>query len=338
MGNNHQNPDADKRKADHIDLTFLSQMTGLNSDPRFYYEPLMGCADSVDLTTNFLSESFDYPIWISSMTGGAERAKMININLAKLCKKYNLGMGLGSCRQLLDEDRYISDFDMREFIGERPFFANLGIAQLEHLVREKQTSKITELIDKLNADGLIIHVNPLQEFMQPEGDKLHFSPLETIKQIIEKVPTRFIVKEVGQGMGTESLMSLMSLPIDAIETAAFGGSNFAKLESLRQKNELAQQYSDIVNLGHNAGEMVEFINNLVSKKNSKILCNNIIISGGIKSFLDGYYYTEKIQMPAIYGMASQFLKYAIVSFELLDEYMQLHIEGLKMAKAFLKVK
>jgi isopentenyl-diphosphate delta-isomerase len=101
---------------------------------------------------------------------------------------------------------------------------------------------------------------------------------------------------------------------------------------------LAQQYADIVNLGHNAGEMVEFINNLVSKKNSNILCNNIIISGGIKSFLDGYYYTEKIQIPAIYGMASQFLKYAMVSFELLDEYMQLHIEGLKMAKAFLKVK
>jgi isopentenyl-diphosphate delta-isomerase len=272
------------------------------------------------------------------MTGGAERAKMININLAKLCKKYNLGMGLGSCRQLLDEDRYISDFDIRKFIGERPFFANLGIAQLEHLVREKQTSKITKLIDKLNVDGLIIHVNPLQEFMQPEGDKLHFSPIDTIKRIIEMVPARFIVKEVGQGMGPESLMALLSLPIDAIETAAFGGSNFAKLESLRQKNELAQQYLDIVNLGHNVGEMVGFINNLVSKNNSKILCDNIIISGGIKSFLDGYYYTEKIQLPAIYGMASQFLKYAMVSFELLDEYMQLHIEGLKMAKAFLKVK
>lgn len=339
MSIKQQNPDADKRKADHIDLTFQSQMTGIQSDQRFYYEPVTGNSlTDIDLSLNFLNVEFGAPVWISSMTGGAQRAKTINTNLAKLCKKYKLGMGLGSCRQLLDDDTYFSDFDLREHIGDRPFFVNLGIAQLERLVHENQISKISELIKKLKADGLIIHVNPLQEFMQPEGDKLQNSPIWTIKKVIDKVQTRIIVKEVGQGMGPKSLQTLLSLPLDAIETAAFGGSNFSKLESLRQQNDLAQQYSDLVRVGHSAEEMIGYINKLIIEPESNVSCRNIIISGGIKSFLDGYYYMEIIKMPAIYGMASQFLKYAMVSFDVLDEYMSLHIEGLKMAKAFLKVK
>lgn len=71
--------------------------------------------------------------------------------------------------------------------------------------------------------------------MQPEGDKLNYPPIETIKRIMDKVKTKIIVKEVGQGMGEDSLRALLTLPIDAIETAAYGGSNFAKLELLRQK-------------------------------------------------------------------------------------------------------
>lgn len=335
----HQQPDeAGQRKKDHIELTFSSQMVNIDVDPRFNYEPLLGSANNTDLKINFLGTIFEHPIWISSMTGGAEKAKTINTNLAKLCNKYELGMGLGSCRQLLSDDKHLSDFDMRNYIGDRPFFTNLGIAQLEMLVEEKRTHKINELIDKLNADGLIIHVNPMQEFMQPEGDKLNYPPIETIKRIMDKVKTKIIVKEVGQGMGEDSLRALLTLPIDAIETAAYGGSNFAKLELLRQKNEFAEQYSAFTTVGHNASEMVKLINKLQKELKEKVLCNNIIISGGIKSFLDGYFYMEKVNMPSVYGMASQFLKYALISYEVLEEYTKFHIEGLKMSKAFLRVK
>ena len=336
---NHQQIDSSiQRKADHIELTFSSQMTNVSADPRFNYEPLLGAIDEVELKTDFLGTTFDFPIWVSSMTGGAEKAKTINTNLAKLCNKFGLGMGLGSCRQLLSDDSHLRDFDMRKYIGDRPLYANLGIAQLEMLVIENKTDKIIELINKLSADGLIIHVNPMQEFMQPEGDHLQYPPIETIKRIIELVDAKIIVKEVGQGMGQESLKALLTLPLAAIETAAYGGSNFAKLELLRQKNELAEQYSGFVNIGHDANEMVEDINSLKSELKKRVLCDNIIISGGVKTFLDGYYYTEKLNMPSVYGMASQFLKYALISYDVLEEYTRLHTEGLKMSKAFLRVK
>lgn len=338
MNKSEEDTNASQRKADHIDLALNSQATGQSSDPRFFYEPITGNPANIDLSTEFMGVTYDNPIWISSMTGGAQKAKTINKNLAMLSKKYGLGMGLGSCRQLLNDDTHIGDFDVRNFIGGRPLFANLGIAQVERLVVEKQLAKVEELIKRLNADGLIIHVNPLQEFLQPEGDRLHLPALDTIKNAIDYLDCSIIVKEVGQGMGTESLRALLQLPLAAIETAAYGGTNFAKLEMLRQKSQYAEQYSGYISVGHDAGEMVEMINILLVEMGNKALCKNIVISGGVKSFLDGYYFMEKIRLPAVYGMASQFLKYALVSFEVLDQFMIHHLEGLRVARAFLRIK
>jgi len=323
---------------DHLDLTFKSQTSKIDSDKRFMYEPLLGNINTVVLETKFLNSNFDAPIWISSMTGGTNSAAVINKNLAKACLQFGLGMGLGSCRQLLDDDSHLSDFNIRKYIGERPLYANLGIAQVEHLVMSNMTIKIDELIKKLEADGLIIHINPLQEFSQSEGDKLEFTPIETLKRLLDKIDIKVIVKEVGQGMGFESLNELLQLPLAAIEFAALGGTNFAKLELLRNKNELSQQYNSFVNIGHTADEMMDFTNKLKLELDNKLKCNNIIISGGIKSFLDGFYYTEKIDLPSVYGMASELLKYAMDDYEKLEEYMFKHIEGLKMAKAFLRIK
>jgi isopentenyl-diphosphate delta-isomerase len=332
-------PDETKRKSDHIDLAFKSQMTGIASDQRFNYEPIIGRSiDKVDLNSVFMGIEFGAPIWISSMTGGAEHAKKINENLAKLCEKYNLGMGLGSCRQLLKDNKYLDDFNLRKHIGNRPLYANLGIAQLEEIVERKTFFKLKDLIDKLNADGLIIHVNPLQEVMQPEGDLFKYPPIDTIKSILDNTDLKIIVKEVGQGMGPESLANLLQLPIKALEFGAYGGSNFAKLEMLRQENEMSRELDCLINIGHNALEMTQYINNYIANNNKEILCNNFIISGGIKSFLDGYYLIEKLNSPSVYGMASVFLKYAIVSYEVLDEFMNVHLEGLRIAKSYLRIK
>lgn len=332
-------PDDTKRKSDHIDLAFKSQMTGIESDQRFNYEPIIGNrSDNLNLDSIFIGKEFGAPIWISSMTGGAEHAKKINVNLAKICEKYKLGMGLGSCRQLLKDDKHFDDFNLRKHIGNRPFYANLGIAQVEEIVEIKTFFKLKELIDKLNADGLIIHVNPMQEFMQPEGDRYKFAPIDTIKSILDNTELKIIVKEVGQGMGPESIARLLELPIEALEYGAFGGSNFAKLEMLRQDNEISKELNCLINIGHNALEMTQYINNYTANNNKKVLCNNFIISGGIKSFLDGYYLMEKLNMPSVYGMASVFLKYAMISYDVLDEFMNVHLEGLRIAKTYLKIK
>jgi len=249
-----------------------------------------------------------------------------------------MGMGLGSCRQLLDSDEYFDDFNVRPYMGDRPLYANLGIAQVEQLVLSDKTSKIKTLINKLQADGLIIHVNPLQEFIQPEGDILQHRAIDIISSLLDKTDIDIIVKEVGQGMGINSLKALMYLPLRAIEFAAFGGTNFSKLELLRNKNEYSKQFDAFFNIGHTAEEMVQFVNTIATENTEKPLCDNFIISGGIKSFLDGYYLTEKINFTAIYGMASALLQPAMKSYDDLEMFLNKHIQGLKMAKAYLRIK
>ena len=157
----NSDPTAFERKKDHIDLAFQSQVLHKDVDQRFYYEPLLSGhpLPSSNARTSFLGCEFDFPVWVSSMTGGTELAGTINKNLALACKKYNLGMGLGSCRQLLYNHNNLTDFDVRKYIGDRPLFANLGIAQLEELVESGQTWKVDELVKRLSANGLIIHIN-----------------------------------------------------------------------------------------------------------------------------------------------------------------------------------
>lgn len=327
-----------ERKTDHLDFAIKSQESSLNVDNRFMYEPMLGNISDVDLSMNFLDTVFEAPIWISSMTGGTDKAAIINKNLAKVCSQFGLGMGLGSCRQLLDDNTHLEDFKIRKYINNRPLYANLGIAQIEQLIKSNKTEKINELLKKLEVDGLIVHVNPIQEFTQPEGDLLLERPIDTIKKLIEKTNFKIIVKEVGQGMGYESIKELLKLPIEAVDFAAFGGTNFAKLELLRNTSKSNHQYNAFINIGHTADEMVEFVNNIKEDTEVEKKCTQIIISGGIKSFLDGYYYKEKISLPSIYGMASEFLKYANGEYEALEEYVSKHIEGLRMAKAYLKIK
>jgi isopentenyl-diphosphate delta-isomerase len=333
-------PSSEERKKDHIQLAFQSQQDIKGIDPRFYYEPILSGHPSNDqiASTRILGTEFQYPIWVSSMTGGTKMAAIINKNLAIACEKYNLGMGLGSCRSLLYSDDAFADFNVRKFIGDRPLYANLGIAQVEELVEHKKYDSIKELVDRLNANGLIMHINPLQEWTQPEGDRYYKSPLETISKILDNLDISIIVKEVGQGMGIESLKALMQLPLTAIDFAANGGTNFSKLELLRCDEIRKETLMPIVNVGHSAKEMVSIVNNLLVDLGSKAICKEFIVSGGVKDFLDGYYHISKMKSASIYGQASGFLRHARGSYEELDRYVSLQVEGLKMAYAFLRIK
>lgn len=328
---------ADLRKQNHLDLAFASQSNLL--DDRFYYESMLeGHPQFSDLPIQFGNKTMRYPIWISSMTGGTSAAGSINKILAKTANKFGLGMGLGSCRIILEDNTYFDDFNLRPILGDEcPLFANVGIAQIERLIDKGQASKLKDLVNKLDADGLIVHVNPLQEWLQPEGDIIHRSPLVTIKQLLNEIDTPIIVKEVGQGFGPESMRELLKLPILAIDFAANGGTNFSKLELLRNDS-LNEYYEDIIALGHSAKEMVGFLNASIQELGEERKCNNVIISGGIKNFLDGYYLTSKANIPAIYGQAAPFLKYANESQEALDTFAELQIKGLLMSQKFLKIR
>jgi isopentenyl-diphosphate delta-isomerase len=329
---------ANQRKQSHLDLTFEAQSVEL--DDRFYYEPMLSSHpnESDKMTTSFGEKQMDFPIWISSMTGGTSTSGAINRMLAKTAAKFGLGMGLGSCRIILEDDTYFEDFNLRPILGKAvPFYANLGIAQVEKLIVNKQTDKIKTLIDKLGADGLIVHVNPIQEWLQAEGDAIHQSPIITIEELIFQLDKPIIVKEVGQGFGPASIGALLQLPLQAIDFAANGGTNFAKLELLRNEK-LQSSYKDMAALGHSAEEMVDFLNTDIQKMGSSRKCNQVIISGGIKNFLDGYYCINRANLSAVYGQAAAFLKHANESQQSLDNYTEQQINGLKMAQRYLRIK
>lgn len=334
-------PNAASRKRDHIELAFQSQIGSGELDRRFHYEPLLAAHPERGSLPHFqfLGKSMRAPIWISSMTGGTELAQTINQNLARACRDFGMGMGLGSCRSILFGEESLRDFDVRGIIGEElPLFANLGIAQIEDLLLKGELYRLKELVDKLQADGLIIHVNPLQEWLQPEGDHFRKPPIDTIKYVLEEIDFPLIVKEVGQGMGYESLKALFQLPLAAVDFAAGGGTNFAKLELLRSKNLEQSIYSQLALIGHSAEEMVDSVNRLIKEPGVQPACKQVIISGGIKNFLDGYYLIHKLNLSCVYGQASGFLKHAREDYQALYEYVDAQLRGLELANALLKIK
>jgi isopentenyl-diphosphate delta-isomerase len=335
-----KDPNASNRKEDHIKLALEAQVKADQTDQRFFFEPMLSAHPSKKTIPElfFAEKRLNVPVWVSSMTGGTAWAGIINKNLAKACGEFGMGMGLGSCRGLLYSDEYLSDFQVRKYMGSQPLFANLGIAQIEQLWEQNEFHRISELIKKLEVDGLIIHVNPLQEFLQPEGDKIKFKPIDTIKRVLDSLSERLIIKEVGQGMGRESLRQLLNLPLEAIDFAAHGGTNFAKLEILRNKNLDESLFMPLCKLGHTSEEMVALCNELVNELGEERKCNQLIISGGVSDFLDGYYLIQKSVLPSIYGQASGFLKHARGEYELLQSYVKNQIDGLNLAYSYLRVK
>lgn len=328
-----------QRKTDHINMAAGSVPGSIIGDTRFNYEPLLSAHPKRIAPISFLGKNMKTPLWISSMTGGTAEANKINHLLAEACAEFGLGMGLGSCRTLLKGDEFWDDFNLRSIVGkDLPFYANLGIAQIELMLAKGSINKIHDLVSRLDADGLFIHINPTQEWLQPEGDLFLRPAIETIEEFIEKVNGEYkiLIKEVGQGMGPESLERLLKLNIDGLEFGAFGGTNFASIEILRNQDGHAPYMKPLAEIGHNADQMVEMINEIIL--DHPVHCKQLIVSGGIKNFLDGYYFTQKAAIPGVYGMAGIVLKHARNSKEDLFNFIKAEQNGYMFASAFLKIK
>ncbi len=338
------------RKRHHIELAKKSQIETHQLNQCFHYEPLLSSLPKRDQhfqkKISFLGKTMHAPLWVSSMTGGTGHAGSINRNLARVCAEFGLGMGLGSCRPLLESRVFFDDFNLRPLIGdEHPLMGNLGIAQIEELLGQKAHDRVSQLVDKLCLDGLFVHINPLQEWMQTEGDAIRRPPLETLQELLELVEFPVAIKEVGQGMGPKSLEAAIQLPLAAIEFGAFGGTNFSFLEMLRSVDKdhceglsFENPFEPMAYVGHCAEEMVSEVNTILEKLGPLALCREFIVSGGISSFLHGFSLVQSLSAKAVYGQAHALLTHANGDYEKLRAYVKSQLLGLELASRYLTLR
>lgn len=314
-------------------MASAAQTASSTLDARFNYEPLFTPHPTHVAPITFAGFRFTFPLWISSMTGGAKHARSLNSRMARACGEFDLGMGLGSCRPLLDDRQSREDFAVAHLMPGRPLFANLGIAQLEVMLAQGELARVHHLVEDLQATGLIIHVNPMQEWFQPGGDLYKVAPLETITRFVEVAPYPVIVKEVGHGFGPASLRALMRLPLAAIEFGAYGGTNFSVLEARRAGDESALA---LTRIGHTAQDMVNFVKTLLASGES-FRCENFIISGGLTDALQGYHLVAQLPRgKALFGMAHSVLREAQLGDEALAAFITQQRSHYAMAEAYLR--
>jgi len=308
------------RKADHLricldeDVQFRAQTNGLE---RYRFThcclPELDRSD-IDISTTFLGKHLGAPLLISSMTGGTELARTINYRLADVAQHYKLAMGVGSQRVAVENPQVASTFAVRSRAPDILLFANLGAVQLNYNYGLDQCLRAIELLE---ADALILHLNPLQEWIQPKGDTNFRGLLDKIRILCNKLPVPVVAKEVGNGISAAMAQKLLDAGVAAIDVAGAGGTSWAKVESERASNDLQRQLGiTFADWGIPTAECLTSIRAVAPMI-------PLIASGGLRNGLE---VAKAIALGAdITGLALPFLKAAHESTDALDALVQLLI-------------
>ena len=312
------------RKADHLRICLeedvqFNRLTNGFDRYRFSHTCLPEIdLQEVDLTTTFFNKKLNYPLLISSMTGGTEAAQIINYRLAEAAQNHRLAMGVGSQRIAVENPATAETFAIRQIAPDALLFANLGAVQLNYTYGLEQCLQV---VDILEADALILHLNPLQECIQPRGDINFKGLLAKIALLCRMIPVPVIVKEVGNGISAVMAQKLIEAGVSAIDVAGAGGTSWAKVESERAENSLQRR------LGRTFADWgIPTADCLVEIKNADLNVP-LIASGGLRNGLE---VAKAIALGAnLAGLAFPFLQAADRSPEALEELVQILIAEIK---------
>lgn len=313
-----------RRKADHIrvcleqDVQCRAITTGLENY-RFQHccLPELDWAD-LDLSTPFLGKSLGAPLLISSMTGGTEQARLINMRLAIAAQTAGLAMGVGSQRVAVESPAVMETFAIRRYAPDCLLFANLGAVQLNYGYGLAECQRV---VDALEADALILHLNVLQESVQTQGDRNFKGLFDKIAALCDRLPVPVIAKEVGNGISAPMAQRLMAAGVAAIDVAGAGGTSWAKVEGgratdLRQRR-LGQTFAD---WGVPTADCIQHIRAIAPAV-------PLIASGGIRNGLEA---AKAIALGAdLVGLAHPFLMAANDSQESVDLLVTCLLEELR---------
>lgn len=233
------------RKNDHLDIVLDSRKTPAPAGDQFSRYQFEHCAlpqlhlDEVDLSTSFLGRTLQAPLLISSMTGGAARAKHINRHLAEAAQTLGIALAIGSQRVAVQSgiDHGLTR-ELRTLAPDIPLLANIGAAQLADGSSTDWARRAVEMID---ADALIVHLNPLQEAVQGGGDRDWRRVLDAIGALVQRSQVPIVVKEVGAGISASVARTLVEVGVSVIDVAGSGGTSWALVEAERAANEADRQ-------------------------------------------------------------------------------------------------
>jgi isopentenyl-diphosphate delta-isomerase len=230
-----------KRKIDHIKICLDKKsqartVTAGFEDIQLVHRALPEINKSkINLSTTFLGKKFKAPIIVGAMTGGAEEATQINASIAQAVEKLGLGMGVGSQRAAIEDPTLEKTYRVaREKAPHAFLIANIGGVQLVHGYGLKEVKKVVEMID---ADAVAVHLNALQEAVQPEGQTNFKGVLAKIAEITSALEVPVIVKETGAGISAEDAQTLENAGVKAIDVGGVGGTSFAAVEYYRSNKQ-----------------------------------------------------------------------------------------------------
>ncbi|WP_179392670.1 type 2 isopentenyl-diphosphate Delta-isomerase [Sporosarcina sp. JAI121] len=315
-----------QRKSEHIQISLNENVTGDTITTGFEKVKFIHNAlpeinfSDISIDTTFLGHECKTPFLISSMTGGAAFAETINRNLAEAAEERGWGLALGSTRALIESAEHRSSFQVKKYAPSIPIIANLGAVQLNYGFGVDECLRIIEITE---ANSLVLHLNSIQEVIQPEGNTNFENLLEKIGQLCNAMEVPVGVKEVGWGIDGATAKRLCDVGVSFIDVAGAGGTSWSQVEKFRStslvKRIAAEAFSD---WGIPTVECISSVRGRIGKQ-------PIIASGGIHTGLDG---AKAIALGAdIVGFGRSILKEATLSTKDVLEAMEIKELELRMA-------
>jgi isopentenyl-diphosphate delta-isomerase len=315
----------EQRKADHLFLNLekevqFRELTNGLERYRFEHQALPQIDQvGIDLGTTFLGKPLRYPFLISSMTGGTGEALRINLNLARAAQACGIGMGVGSQRAAIEDWSLAETFQVRPAAPDILLLANLGAVQLNYSYTVDHCRLAVEMIE---ADALILHLNPLQEALQPEGDENFDGLLGKIEAVCKALEVPVVVKEIGNGLSGRAVRQLADAGVAAVDVAGAGGTSWSRVEMYRAHTERDRRVAaQFIDWGIPTAEAIQQARRAVPDL-------PLVASGGIYTGLE---IAKAIALGAdVAAMARPFLKAAVVSAETVQEATEELVQTLRI--------
>ncbi len=311
-----------QRKSDHIRINLEQDVasritTGLER-VHFVHQAVPELnMHAIDLSTTVFGKQLRAPLLMSCMTGGTEEALAINRNLAAAAQRAGVAMGLGSMRAAVVHPELAYTFQVRDVAPDVLLFANIGAVQLNYGFTVDQCKQAMDIV---GADVLALHLNPLQEALQPEGDVNWAGLLSKIERVARSMPV--VAKEVGWGISRRAAADLANAGVIGIDVAGAGGTSWSQVEMYRAKTDLQRRVAEaFVDWGIPTADSIRFVREAAPGL-------PIIASGGLKNGVDG---AKCLALGAsLFGLARPFLKPATLSADAVLEEVTVLLDQLRV--------